>query len=419
MGMVHAGYYYDGTAGKTREDEYALLNEMGIVWLLRDFSWSSIQPAQDQWRLDHFNTFAEDAAHYNKKIVGILDYDVGWIHNESCGHPGGPGIFRRVVAGEAEVAAFCEYARQTVSRYKGKVGAWCIWNEPNLADRFWSGTPEEFFILTKAAAAAIREVDPGAVIMGGALNTLANDNIWTRGLFESGAMDQIDYIAYHPYMPDAVTTARAYTRFRDFVSKYKFADKIWVTEAGYPLNKGPGGYDTKVPEEFMPETVTKTITLLSAEGAQVILWYEMFDHGAAGNPNDSEHWFGLVNRDTFTKRCGGEAYQICALNLPGKTLRPSLPKRSGIPDNIAAYFFEGSNGKHSLVIWNNRLSQPPQSKVTLPGTGQQVWDVATGTPESISGETSPVYTLREGAGNSLLFFTWENNGKTPPRISAP
>ena len=414
MGMAHVGYYYNTF---TRENEYALTNEMGIVWMLRDFSWSTIESSKGNWNLSAYDTYVADAEQYGKKILAILDYDVSWIHNDTCGHPSGQ--FRRVVAGDAEVAAFCEYVRQTVSHYKDSVGAWCIWNEPNLGDRFWSGTPQEFFTLTKTAADAIREADPNAVILGGAFNTLANNDTWTKGIFESGAMEKIDYIAYHPYMPDAVTTGKVYTQFRDYAAKYGFADKIWITEVGYPLDMGPGGYGTKVKEVDMPETTVKTLAILAAEGARKIIWYEMFDHGAAGDPDDSEDWFGLVDRDTLIKKGGGQAYEICAHNIPDRTLRHSKLKLSGLPDYITAYYFEGANGKHSLVIWTNRQSRSQNIQVTLPGTAQKVWDVAAGTSSPIA-ETS-TYTLktRDNEGNkSLQFFTWENSDLTQiPQIS--
>ena len=422
MGMAHVGYYYGSSF--TKEQEYALTDEMGIVWMLRDFSWSTIEPQQGNWKLGAFDTYTQDAEQNNKKILAILDYDVSWVHNETCGHPfvdaNGNRVFRRVVAGDAEVAAFCEYVRQTVSYYKDSVGAWCIWNEPNLDDRFWSGTPQEFFTLTKAAADAIREVAPDVVVMGGAFNTLVNNDIWTKGIFESGAMDRIDYIAYHPYMPDAVTSGRVYTQFRDYVKQYGFADKIWVTEVGYPLDMGPGGYDTRVKEENMPETVIKTLAIIAAEGAQKIVWYEMFDHGAAGDPGDSEDWFGLVNRDTITKRIGGEAYQIFAHNAPGKTLRRSRIGRSGISDNIDAYYFEGSDGKHSLAVWNNRQSRSERMEVKLPGTNQKVWNIAAGTSASIGEKSTWTLKTKDGDNMPLQFFTWENNNlsKSRPSLSS-
>jgi hypothetical protein len=426
MGMVHAGYHdRDGRGNSGRlEDEYSLLDDMGVVWMLRDFSWDSIEPSDDNWRWDTFDRYVQDANAHDKKIMGLLAYETEWIHGAfndetgkyACGHTSD-----RLVAGEREVGVFCEYVTKTVSRYDGehgygKVDAWCIWNEPNLQPRFWTGTPEEFFILTTAATAAIRQADPDAVIIGGALNTLADDEVWTKGMFKSGAMNNVDFFAYHPYLTDAVTVANRYNNFRKVVADYGFKDKIWITEIGYPIL---GSYGTEVPEPEMPEMVTKTITLLAVGGAQRIFWYELFDHGAAGDPKDSEAWFGLVDFDTFRKKGGADAYKLCAMNIPGKAWRSQYPMRSAkLPDFINAYYFEGDNGTHTLIIWNEVVVIPQAVQVTLPGSGQKVWDLASGGFTPI-GEHS-TYTLREGVNESIQFFTWENSDPSkPPRIAVP
>ena len=421
MGMVHAGYA-NGNSRRIPE-EYTLLDEMGVHWMLQDFLWDVIQPHKDTWNWSVHDKYTSDAADRNKKIMGLLLYDTPWIHGEfnsqtrryACGHTQRQ-VNIGIAAGESEISAYCEYVRETVKRYKGKVSAWGIWNEPNMNNHFWSGTPNEFFALHKAAAAAIREADPSAVIIGGSLNPGADNNIWTRGLFESGAMDQVDFIAYHPYGNNPEESFQKYIQFRNYTAMYGFENRIWVTEIGYPLDKGPGGYDSKVREEFMPEATVKTITLLAAAGARHIFWYEMFDYGKNSRANDSEAWFGLVDFDTFIKKGGGQAYQLCARNFPGKTFRHNLIDLSNVPDTIAAYYFQGADGKHALVIWDNRPLWSRQIIVTLPGTNRQVWDIAACKPAS-AGESS-AYTLQRGAGKSLLFFTWENRDTSQlPRIS--
>lgn len=413
MGMVHAGYA--NNSGKI-DEEYVLLNEMGVRWMLRDFSWEVIQPEKGVWDWSVYDKYVEDAEKHDKKILGLLyPHDTLWIHGDynkwtrkyACGHTERQ-VKIGIVAGDAEIAAFCEYARETALRYKGRVGAWAIWNEPNMSEHFWNGTPKEFFALTKAAAAAIREADPDAVIIGGSLNPGADNAVWTRGLFTSGAMDQVDYIAYHPYARNAEGVAQAYISFRNYVSQYGFGDKVWITEIGYPLDKGHGGYDTKVREAFMSEMTVKTITLLAAAGAQRIFWYEMFDYGAHLPPGDSEAWFGLVDFDTFKKKGGGEAYQLCSRNFPGKTMR-SLDA----PNFIEAFYFQGE-GNHSLVIWDNKPSRPRQIRVTLPGKNIRLWDIARGVSVPVDEEAS-VHTLQKGA--SLLFFTWENDISALPVVS--
>jgi hypothetical protein len=411
MGMVHAGNRSEET------QEYALLDELGVHWMLTDFSWSSIQPAKDTWNLDAFKGYADRGESHGKKILAILDYDVGWIHDGTYADDRFTDGRSHDYISKSEIPLFCEYVKQTVTHYQDRVDAWCIWNEPNLDNRFWRGTREEFFELTTAAAKTIREVAPGAFIIGGAFNTLADDD-WVRGIFTSGAMDQIDAIAYHPYMPDADSSASIYRQFKQTVADYDFDSKIWITEVGYPTR---GSYGTEVSDERMPEMLIKTISLLATEGARHIFWYHFFDPGPEHQDNsDSEDWFGLFNHDFSGKNGSDKAYALCAAHIPGKTWRPSLPEREGIPNYIASHYFEGVKD-NTLIVWNDRPLRTIQVKVWLPGRNRKTYDVATGTGSPLDEETGEIIISFNPENNqTLYFFTWENaDSAQPPRISAP
>ena len=315
-GIMHTGYSSDS------DQEYKLLNELGAIWVQRDFSWNAIEPADDQWKFESFDAYVDRANKEGKKVLGMLLYDVQWVHVDK--RRSGPYVAVN------EIGQFCQYVRETVRRYNGrhghgKVDARCIWNEPNLADRFWRGTKEEFFALTKETAKTVRELDAQegtrTTLVGGAFNTLVMLDLgWVDGLFESGAMEQVDAIAFHPYMPSADGSAYIFRQFKARAAKYGFADKIRVTEIGYPTAPSMN-YFTEVDEARMPEMTVKTCALLAAEGAQKLFWYQLFDPERREAAN-SEDWFGLVwNRAGGWQKKGGYfGYALCARHLPGKTL---------------------------------------------------------------------------------------------------
>ncbi|MCL2128413.1 MAG: beta-galactosidase [Treponema sp.] len=409
-GMCHTGY------SNNLEREYAMLNEMGVEWLHRDFSWSAIQPSEDAWDFSQFDGYVERANAEGKKVMGMLLYDVNWVHDK-FGYP------RERRIREDELPFYVEYAVQTVKRYNGKPGgagkvdAWLIWNEPDLESRFWKGTKEEFYALTKAAAGAIRDLDAEegteTMLIGGVFSPLASD-AWIKGLFESGAMDQVDCVAFHPYSPTPPGSLAFYDYFRQTVAPYGFADKIWLNETGYPSysEKGEipaGRYGTDQYEGDMPEVAAKTFTLLAAAGAKNLTWYHMFD-SASRNNSDSENWFGLVWRksdDEWVRKGGYWGYALCAKNLPGKTYRkPDFPGRP-IPDDLGCYYFEGDGGGRALLVWNNSPLLPRELELTLPGGNHRLWNVETGESVSIGRTSShtlyPVYTYRQ----TLAFVTWE------------
>jgi hypothetical protein len=391
MGIIHTGY--SGKSG-----EYAVLDEYGAAWVHRDFSWGSIEPSNDNWSWAEFDTYVKQANDHDKKVFGMLLYDVDWIHED---HAVG-----RHVSGETELAHYVDYVSKTVKRYNGQSGygtvaAWGIWNEPNL-DRFWTGTREDFYVLTKAAAAAIREANSQAIIVGGAFNTTASPE-WITGIFESGAMEKVDYIAYHPYMPSPEPALNIYTGFKDLVRPYGFAGKIWITEIGYPTAGTAGGTEALViPEDKFPEALVKTMVYLAAEGPKTLFWYHLRDHEDP-KPTNSEDWFGLFTYDLVPKK-GAPAYKLCASKLPGKTCR--VLRDSGLPVHVKAWFFQGGDGKHTLVICNNRPSRTVNLTVRLPGGSQMRYDIVSGQASPASESNDAVIS---GGPESVLFYTWENS----------
>jgi hypothetical protein len=241
-GMCHAGY------SNNLAREYPMLEEMNITWLHRDFSWSSIEPSEGNFNFSGFDDYVKRANAAGKKVMGMLLYDVGWVHTKYSN----PSSDRRIWPNE--IPDFCTYAKKTVERYNGqnvennnaKVDAWLIWNEPDLAPRFWTDPKddpnaiEDFFELTKATAEAIRDLDDEkgttTTLIGGIFTAIASEK-WVEGLFEyeNGVIgDLLDGVAYHPYSPNPVSAMYVVNDFKSRVAPYGFADKIWINEMGYP-----------------------------------------------------------------------------------------------------------------------------------------------------------------------------------------
>jgi len=414
-GVCHSGY------SNNLDREYGLLHEMGAAWLHRDFSWSTIQgdsekdKTPDQWNWASFDSYVLRANEEGKKIMGMLLYDVGWVHTLK-GHPAD----QRQIWSD-EIPYFCTYAVETVKRYNGKNGhgkvdAWLIWNEPDLNPRFWTGTREEFYELTKATAEAIRELDAEqgttTTLIGGVFSPMAS-SAWITGLFDSGAMANVDGVAFHPYGPGALSCAGVFNSFKQRVTPYGFADKIWVNEMGYPsyTEKGDipaGRYGTDQWEGDMPRVAAQTFTLLAAAGARNLTWYHLFDSADRDN-SDSEDWFGLVWQKSdaeWLKKGGYGAYALCAKHIPGKTYKklqfPGLPA-----DTLFYYYFEGSDGSRTLIVWNDAPLETVKVKISFNGSNHKLWDIETGEPAD-TGKTS-VYTLYPTSGSTpqnALFFTW-------------
>ena len=364
-GIVHAGH-------TNSPEEYALLEKMGVNWLLTTFSWNSIEPSDDQWNFDFYDEYVDTAKAAGKKIIGVLGYGVPWIHND--------GKSRYYIPPD-KIHFFLDYVRQTAEHFRGRVDAWCIWNEPN--SRFWTGSRDEFLTLARLTADAVKETDPDVILLGGAFNrgVFGLPAAYIRGLFESGAMEKVDAIAFHPYELNPVRALRLYRAFESIVADYGFAGRIWLTEVGYPTG---GWYPTKVAEKRFPEYVVKTFVNFAAGGAGKIIWYQLFDPVEREKGN-SEDYFGLVrSRDDYTSK-GAEAFRLCAVHLAGTVYRPALPPRGELPKSLKAFYFEKpeSSGGGALVLWKDGASM----KIALQTSGGIMHDPVSGNASALPVQT--------------------------------
>ena len=380
-GIVHAG------SSRTPE-EFELMDYMGTRWILHTFSWSRIEREPGLWNFQLFDEIVDMAAQADIKTIGLLGYGHSSIKTKNNSHFYVP---------PDKMHLFLEYVRKTAGHFRGRIGAWCIWNEPNTY-RFWKGTDKEFYELTRLTAEAIREVDSEVIILGGAFNrgVLGLQKKFIKGLFESGAMGNVDAVAFHPYEISPARSALLYDDFRKLVEPYGFGDKIWVTEMGYPTG---GWYPTKVQEKKKCTYVIKTYTLLAIRDSRVLLWYQLFDP-VDRRADNSEDYFGLVrSREDHTSK-GAEAFRLCATFLSGASWNEQELQRENLPRSLASYYFQGSNAD-TLVLWNNA---PGTVKVraTLPGTGHVVHDPASGEATVIPADVTI------SVGSDPVFITWQD-----------
>jgi hypothetical protein len=466
VNLNHASFYTD-SAVKVPEDftgichtgnsenldrEYGVLNELAVNWIHRDFSWSAIQPGcncpskspnnpdgcdcnfgtaicshpdcgskkyapPSEWNWASFDDYVKRANTEGKKILAMLLYDVAWVHD----HFDLPHGRRIRNAPENQLEFFVRYAEETVKRYSDKSGlyvdAWLIWNEPDLNPRFWTGTQKEFFELTKQTAEAIRPLTD-AYLLGGVFSPIAlSDPNWVTGLFASGAMNEVDGVAFHPYSPLPLGSLRFFEEFRALVPE-NFKDKIWLNEMGYPtfLERGqipPGRMGTDQYEGDMPEVVTKTYALLASAGARNLTWYHLLDSGrpvSTRNPSNSENWFGLMWRPSegvWAQKGGYWGFALCANNIPGKTYREIDFSGQNISEDLYTYYFEGDDGSRVLVAWNNSTFLPMELTISLPGSNHKLWNVENGNPTNVNATSThilqPMFTYQK----TLVFLTWD------------
>jgi len=384
---------YLGLVAGMSIEEYPLLNVMQPVWVRKVFNWSQIERQKDNFDFSFFDNFVNNAKTNDKKVLACLAYSTPWINN---------GKDIDYIARE-DFKYFINYVEVTVKRYKGKVDAWEIWNEPNWL--FWKGTDKEFFELSRLTADKIREVDPDAYIVGGSFQRLPYNFITNMKL--AGALEKLDALSFHPYDINPKGAIRLLDNFFKLASRLNFKGDIWISEIGYPTS---GWYPSTVSLKKMPSYVIKTIAPAAARGARVIIWYDFNDSykfGEYPSTFDSELHFGLVYKD-FTRKSGAWAYELCARYIPGTKYNPELPIKEGIKSNIVTLCFTGNKSDtNTLIIWNE-INTKQKIKVAIPTT-ITIHDISSADNNSLQNEAIVEIS------DDPVFITWQ--GSSIPRIS--
>jgi hypothetical protein len=367
-----------------KEEDYRLLDELGAVWIRRTIRWTDVEPVEGQWNFSFWDSYVENGKAAGKKLLLTLGFDNTWPYKE--------GKERRDITAEY-LPLFLRYVEKVVSRYRGKVDAYEIWNEPNWI--FWKGKDETFFELTRAAAKRIKETDPGAVVLGGALWRVPKS--FARGLFKAGAMEYTDAVSFHPYAASPKGAIKLYDRLAGIASEYNYPGGIWITEVGYPTG---GWYPTRVSEKKFPAYIIKTLAGLAVRGAPAAMWYELMDEynqGEAPSRFDSENFFGIIYPDK-TPKTGAAAYTLCGRYLSGAEYRPQVPVRAGLSKSTESLYFRRPDGTNVLILWHEGVF-PKKVTLTLSLAGTS-YDIAAGTGTPIPAES--VLALNR----TPLFITW-------------
>src|SRR4051812_2563234 len=127
----------------------------GLGWVRIDFIWAAVETRKGRYDWRGYDEIAAAAKARGLQVYATLAYTPAWATDgpEITGVPRNADDWRR----------FCFRAAK---RYRGKINAWGLWNEPNL-QRFWSGSRSQYIdVILKTGADAVRSGNPAARVGG-------------------------------------------------------------------------------------------------------------------------------------------------------------------------------------------------------------------------------------------------------------
>jgi hypothetical protein len=198
-------------------------------------------------------------------------------------------------------------------RYRGRVEAWELWNEPNL-DSFWeSDEPAaDYARLVRAAYPRIKQADPRATVVAGSLAHA--DYKFADRLLRAGIGGSFDAFSVHPYSGDSsplepqrdkyihASFVRGVPAVRETLAAHGRPAPLWLTEFGWNTSD----LRQAEPWENGVDEATQARYLELAFGqmrewadVDVGVWYNLKNRGT--DRRDEQHNFGLLRYDGSPK----------------------------------------------------------------------------------------------------------------------
>ncbi len=216
---------------ETADRDLGMMRDAGLTWVKQQFAWRDIENTKKgafDW--SHADQAVNLANAKGIDILARLDNAPDWAA-PGCNNPA-----KKQMGPAKNMQDWLNFLTAFVTRYKGRIRAYEIWNEPNLA-REWCGrppNPAEYAALLKASYAKIKSIDPNAMIVSAGLTPTTQSNAEA--------------------MPDVTFVGRMYDAMKNNSTGY--FDALGVHAPGY-----------KAPPEASPDQVAKNPTYNHGEGA--------------------------------------------------------------------------------------------------------------------------------------------------------
>jgi hypothetical protein len=242
-------------------------------------TWANLEPQQGTWKFARLDRFVDTAISNGTTDIALVlagtpqwaatkktSTDAPWIGPGSASFPKDVDLWRQYVATVAQ-------------RYKGRITAYEIGNEPNMP-MFWTGTDAQYQLLVEVAAHEISTIDPDATIVAqaGLIRRPKDLRALATITTDLSTIDGIDVISVHFYprakrldeAADLISGARAVIDASDTGQRASWVTEVNVSKAG----------DLTKPQQA--NAITQLTDAMQQAGFARSYWYSWTIEGAPG-----------------------------------------------------------------------------------------------------------------------------------------
>ena len=290
----------------------------GIGWVRMDFTRLHIETAPGTYDFARHDWLVRELSRHGIAILGVLGYSPAWSSDSGEWN-----------AAPNDPDRFAAYARATARRYRGRVRAWEIWNEPN-SDIYW--TPQDdltvYSYLLAVSSNAIRQADPGALVLHGGMTGDVSGAV--RRLYALGQREMFDAVNLHLFADPLARDSEwgltgVVDEIRDVMTEHGDAGKpIWLTELGCPgipdgRSPNPWWFGSNPTETEQADFLERAVrALMRGDKVQKLFW--AFYQDTTDHFHDGIDYFGLVRAD-FSPKPALAAYTELIRAMPRGSAR--------------------------------------------------------------------------------------------------
>src|SRR5712691_488273 len=239
-----------------RQRSLELLQQAGVTLIRQQVPWEQIEPVDKGQTIDpnfgvstwaKFDDIVDRANALGLSLILRLDTSPRWALPADAADGLGPPL---------RDEDYWDFVAQVARRYRGRVAAYQIWNEPNLNSEWGRRPPDAaaYLRLLRGASAHIHSIDPSAhVVLAAMAPTLTenadalNELVYMQQLYGAGARGAFDVLAVQAYGlrggPDDPRIDRSDVTFsRPLLVRQLMerngdgATPVWATEMGWNVN---------------------------------------------------------------------------------------------------------------------------------------------------------------------------------------
>lgn len=372
-----------------------LIHDAGITFIRQEFPWESIeQPGKGQfwdYKYNHSTWYQYDlivnlAQQYGLQVVARLDTPPAWTRRD--------GNKRGSFAPPDDYADYGDFVSAVVSRYRGKIIYYQLWNEPNIYPEWGDQavSAADYVRLLKVGYASAKAAYPDAVVITAGLAPTKemtsrdlSDLVFLQQMYDSGARGHFDILAVQDYglfwgpgnrllMTDRPNFSRP-RLIRDIMVKNGDASTpIWAMEIGWnslPTSFSDAPYG-RVTDEQQARYTVQAYARAQKEWpwmGPMMLWF--FKRADDHEKNQTWYYFRMFDPDFTphpvygvlkdyipTARFLGAGYHAVdhwALDYKGNWLSQTtgsaipLQTKSGQPGDSLSFRFFGTDLQLALV----------------------------------------------------------------------